>query len=415
MAILDAVKNQIQGQVAARSNRKIRSGLTKVAGNLLGINTQFSGPQLGREQDRAPHYMKTKYDTKILTYPIDVDVDERQGHYIFFTVLQTNQAKVEVQEQVAKENALTQTLIENEVGLARAKAVNLGSGTPIDEEKANQSARDAAANIVNEQLIAGAPSAITARNATGLTLGPYGHGDAKRARISGNSRKMRNEVAPTPIASIALYMPPSVQVSYGADYQDSEIGVFAQLGSMAIQAFKEEADWRTTVSGMVDAGAIGIEKALLATLDTVAPGSKVVSQIQTGRAITPRMELMFNGIGRREFSYEFNFMPRSVQEATQVYKIIKEFKKNMAANFTEDGGFREMYLPNTFLIEYMHMEGKRNDNLNKVSECVLESVNVTYGGDKFQTHPDGVPQSTKMSLKFKELEIITRDMIEQGF
>ena len=414
MAILDAVKNQVQGQVAARANSKIRSGLTKVAGNLLGINTQFSGPQLGREQDRAPHYMKTKYDTKILTYPIDVDVDERQGHYIFFTVLQTNQAKVEVQEQVAKENALTQTLIENEVGLARAKAVNLGSGTPIDEERANQSAKETARNIVGEQAIVQAnfPPG-TGQSGEGMRLG--GSGDVTRARTGGNSLKMRNEVAPTPIASIALYMPPSVQVSYGADYQDSEIGVFAQLGSMAIQAFKEEADWRTTVSGMVDAGAIGIEKALLATLDTVAPGSKVVSQIQTGRAITPRMELMFNGIGRREFSYEFNFMPRSVQEATQVYKIIKEFKKNMAANFTEDGGFREMYLPNTFLIEYMHMEGKRNDNLNKVSECVLESVNVTYGGDKFQTHPDGVPQSTKMSLKFKELEIITRDMIEQGF
>ena len=87
----------------------------------------------------------------------------------------------------------------------------------------------------------------------------------------------------------------------------------------------------------------------------------------------------------------------------------------MAANFTEDGQFREMYLPNTFLIEYMFTEGQQNNNLNKVSECVLESVDVTYGGDRFQTHADGVPQSTKMSLKFKELEIITRDLIEQGY
>ena len=196
-------------------------------------------------------------------------------------------------------------------------------------------------------------------------------------------------------------------VDASVDYQDSEIGVFAQIGSMAIQAFTEGGDYKKTVQSMMDAGDVGIQKALLATLDTVAPGSKAVAQIQTGKAITPRMELMFNGIGRREFSYEFNFMPRSVPEAEQVLLIIKEFKKNMAANFTEEGQFREMYLPNTFLIEYMFMEGQQNNDLNKISECVLESVDVTYGGDRFQTHITGNPVSTRMSLKFKELEIIT--------
>ena len=37
MAILDGVKNAVTSQVAARANSQIRSGLTKVAGNLLGI------------------------------------------------------------------------------------------------------------------------------------------------------------------------------------------------------------------------------------------------------------------------------------------------------------------------------------------------------------------------------------------
>ena len=50
MAIIDGVKNAVTAQVAARANKSIRSGLTKVAGNLLGINTQFSGPQLGAAQ-----------------------------------------------------------------------------------------------------------------------------------------------------------------------------------------------------------------------------------------------------------------------------------------------------------------------------------------------------------------------------
>ena len=64
-AILDGVKNAVTSQVAARANKSIRAGLTKVAGNLLGINTQFSGPQLGAA---APRYQPTKYTTNCLLY-----------------------------------------------------------------------------------------------------------------------------------------------------------------------------------------------------------------------------------------------------------------------------------------------------------------------------------------------------------
>ena len=130
------------------------------------------------------------------------------------------------------------------------------------------------------------------------------------------------------------------------------------------------------------------------------------------------MELMFNGIGRRQFSYEFTFMPRSSNEAWMVQDIVKEFKLNMAANFTSNNkgvtSFREMYLPNTFSIQYQYM-GHPNDNLHKISECVLESADVTYGGERYQTHAGGVPQTTKLALKFKELEIITKDLVEQGY
>ena len=40
---------------------------------------------------------------------------------------------------------------------------------------------------------------------------------------------------------------------------------------------------------------------------------------------------------------------------------------------------------------------------------------MTYGGDRFQAHADGVPQTSKLSLKFKELEIITRKLADEGY
>ena len=85
MAIVDGVKNAVTSQVAARANKSIRARLTKVAGNLLGINTSFSGPQLGAQ---APRFTPTKYTTESLAYPLDVEEDPRQGHYIFFHILE---------------------------------------------------------------------------------------------------------------------------------------------------------------------------------------------------------------------------------------------------------------------------------------------------------------------------------------
>ena len=69
MAIVDGVKNAVTAQVAAAANRTIRAGLTKVAGNLLGINTSFDGPQLGAQASR---FTSTKYTTENLAYPMDV-------------------------------------------------------------------------------------------------------------------------------------------------------------------------------------------------------------------------------------------------------------------------------------------------------------------------------------------------------
>ena len=95
-AILDGVINAVQGQVAAAANRTIRSGLTKVAGNLLGINTQFSGPQLGEAKPRAERFKpKNKYTSEHLMYPLNVQEDTQQGHYILFNIYVTDEAALE--------------------------------------------------------------------------------------------------------------------------------------------------------------------------------------------------------------------------------------------------------------------------------------------------------------------------------
>jgi hypothetical protein len=53
--------------------------------------------------------------------------------------------------------------------------------------------------------------------------------------------------------------------------------------------------------------------------------------------------------------------------------------------------------------------------LHKISECVLESVDVKYGGERPQFYRDDRPTETELTLQFKELEIMTKDRIADGF
>jgi hypothetical protein len=79
-----------------------------------------------------------------------------------------------------------------------------------------------------------------------------------------------------------------------------------------------------------------------------------------------------------------------------------------------------MIVPATFDISYYYAEGKENTFLNKISTCVLESANVTYGGERvqfFRPHKEGgaPPVETNIELQFKELELITREKLALGY
>ena len=147
-------------------------------------------------------------------------------------------------------------------------------------------------------------------------------------------------------------------------------------------------------------------------LDTVAPGATALLALEKGAVRTPKMELMFEGIGRRRFSYEFTFIPKDAAEAETIKDIVYQFKYHMASNYT-DATFRGMEIPSFFNILYKYKNAD-NDYLNKISTCALEKMDVSYGGDRFVSYEGGVPQTTKISLNFVEMEIITKSAIAAG-
>ena len=151
----------------------------------------------------------------------------------------------------------------------------------------------------------------------------------------------------------------------------------------------------------------------------LAQGADALISIARGQVITPRMELLFEGVGRREFSYSFVFIPKSEKEAEIIAKIVASFKFHMSPEFANNstsgaGGVREMTIPDHFNIRYMY-KGKTNPHLNLISTCALTKMDVDYGAERFTGYAGGRPQTTKISLSFSEFNIMDKAWMESGY
>ena len=224
--------------------------------------------------------------------------------------------------------------------------------------------------------------------------------------------------------AIAMYMPSTVQVTYAADFQNEQIGALANtIGGVYADIQSGQGLGQIFSSGVKRLGGDAGKKAFQMTMGVIdslgVTGAKASIEIASGEIFADRMELAFKGVGRRSFSYNFKMIPRNQKEADEIRKIIFAFKANMLPELKNGKDRDTMTVPNTFNIQYMH-RGKENDYIHRVSECFLENVQVTYGGDRYKTFDpvdgDGAPPvETQLNLAFKEIEIITRERVFQGY
>ena len=137
-------------------------------------------------------------------------------------------------------------------------------------------------------------------------------------------------------------------------------------------------------------------------------------------APNPALEAIFKGTGFRSFSYNFRFTPRTEREVRVVDDIVRLFKFHAAPErmFGEKVG-RHFRMPAEFDIFYMY-QGQQNSWYPMIHSCVCESVDVTYGPGGESQHfrkVDGSPAPTEINLglSFKETEVITKELVKEGF
>jgi len=228
--------------------------------------------------------------------------------------------------------------------------------------------------------------------------------------------------------SIALYLPPMIESTYGVKYNATEtgtLGFLAAKGSGALDALKrrDEEELARITSGvggdMLKALLLRLGDEATSLLGLGEGGGALAQKLFFGEATNPYMEVLFENVEMRSFTYSFNFTPKSSKETQEIKEIIETFRFHMAPRLQNDHG-RYMTLPAEFDIHYMYQDGegnaRENTYLNKIATCVLTNCTVNYTPNgAVQTHADGSPVSINMQLSFQETEMITKDKIKQGF
>ena len=380
--LLNTLKNKVATGVASKVSSFTKSGSS-------------SGASFLQRLSQGNNFSSTT--SKNLTYPINVEEDPQQGHYIIFYIYEIDDAKL-----------LKKVFDTSRAGLAAATTGK------VDVEKLRRDLKNSDTS----------PMAMQSGKGAGKSL------SMKRPPM----KKMDQ--------AIALYMPPSVKVSYKTNYTDQEIGAFAQGAADVYGALSSGQGLMSALGAGGGAVVSGLASAAVKKAGNMVSGARALAQIASGMAISNKMELQFEGVERRDFSYEFTFIPKSEQEAQIVEEIVYAFKKNMMPSYVDSVGGtimghkveaklngKIMRTPNIFDIEYHH-KGKRNPFLNRVSSSYLMDVTVDYGSDRYKTYESTTtntrkgytgggegppPQKTTLTLSFHEIELMSQERIEEGY
>jgi hypothetical protein len=202
-------------------------------------------------------------------------------------------------------------------------------------------------------------------------------------------------------AAIALYVPNELNIRYSASWAEEDTAEF--------QAFARGAQELGRAAGGDSSRTGGLVKEVLGSL-AISKGPAALG-IASGLAANPKKEQAFKNVDFRTFTFDYRFAPKSETEAQNVLNIIRALKYHMHPELKENG-FLYIY-PSEFDIVY-YKGNTENLNIHRHTSCVLTEMNVNYTPNGvFSTFPNGMPTQINITLTFKELMLLSKELIEK--
>ena len=390
------------------------TALNKLKTNIFGGpgNTGFTKPPSSLVQDigitPSPTGLLEQDPLSVSTfsYPLDVQTNFQNGHYMLFYVNVQNKTKYSYrspgsdaldigsyQEKVIGEDKFGNPIIQQ------------GKGDPKEVKYFDTRARKRGTHVDSDTILSG------------------GEIDKDKKGVSSlfnDTRRIQE--------SVAIYLPPNVEDNTTAGYNDIRTGLAGFLAARGVDAATSGDDAEKIAKEFVGAAKGMLSSAAMRAVSEVAEialGAEGTTQLANkafGVADNPYMEVLFDAMSLRTFTYNFKFAPKSEEETAEVQNIIRVFRFHMTPEL-RGGQSRFLGLPSQFDIHYMYQpmgDGQSsnadvNPYYNKIATCVLSNCTVNYTPDGVKSFDDGAPTQITMSLTFKETEMLTKEKVALGF
>lgn len=220
--------------------------------------------------------------------------------------------------------------------------------------------------------------------------------------------------------AIALHIPNELSIKYGVSWEEEGTAGAAALASIAEGGGNLSKALSlnplTALGGAASAvaGAAGSAVSYGAGLALRTPGAGTLLSKTSGVAANPKKEQLFKQVDFRTFSFNYMFFPRSKDEAANIRNIINEFKLHMHPEFKDANHFLYIY-PSEFDVFY-YQNGRENMNIHRHTSCVLTDMSVVYSPQGvFSSFDDGMPSQINVQMTFKELALLSKESIKDGF
>ena len=373
--------------------------LKNLKSNIFGGkgNTGFSKPPASTVQDVSLQSSPTgilnidPLAFSTMSYPMDVQNNFQNGHYMLFYV--------NVQEKTKYEYEKSDTIKINDYDGIKGESANEARYVALQKAKKVYKKNN---NPSTEDKVIGVDKRGNEIVQKGVSP------------LFNNTRRITD--------SVAMYLPSDIKETTVAAYTDAALGILGFAAAQGINLAGKDAEGiaRSLVASTGQILDKAAKKAVseLAEVVTGAEGTEQLINKAQGQADNPYMEVLFDAMQLRTFTYNFQFSPRNERESLEVQKIIQLFRFHMAPELRPKVN-RYLGLPSQFDIHYMFLSGagvsSENNFYNRIATCVLQDCKINYTPTGVKSFEDGGPVQTTMQLTFKETELLTKEKIAQGF
>ena len=361
----------------------------------------------------ALYNKKGKYSINLLKYPDDLGGQDLL-HYVQFSINARGKSEAILKKKKGLYDVYRSEsaagLTEDQLGsksLRGATEAAAGVGAAAATQTLTEGAVKGAKSFASTAIAGKVDKAVNLSGAASrvIAVGSAAVGAAAAAGIA-FSDILQPDQSQRISDVITLHVDGPPTVKYNAQYSNKELG---------------------TLAGVISGGAFESAGALKGTSETAAalgatfaklPGAFGATNVgaalsaSTKTTLNPFKEVIFESIDFRSFAFKYKFLPKNRQESMDVKKIINLFKYHMHPELSSSKLF--FIYPSEFQITYFY-KGAKNNYFHSFRPCVLESMEINYGGEQFSSFNDGNPTEVNLSLIFKETEILTKELItEEG-